>query len=45
MTILRDGVDYVFYFLFVSILRNVKILYLDIYELLMVNYVAITEKI
>ena len=25
--------------------RNVKILYLDIYELLMVNYVAVTEKI
>ena len=45
MTIPQDGVDYVFYFLFVSILRNVKILYLDIYELLMVNYVPVTEKI
>ena len=28
-----------------SILRYAKILYLDIYELLMVNYVALTEKI
>jgi hypothetical protein len=35
----------VFYFLFLSMLRNAKILYLDIYELLMVNYVAHTEKI
>ena len=26
-------------------IRNVKILYLDIYEFLMVNHVAITEKI
>jgi hypothetical protein len=31
-------------FSFLSILRNVKILYLDIYELLMVNYVAVTAK-
>jgi len=34
----------VFYFLFVSMLRNNKILYLDIYKLLMVNYLAFNEK-
>jgi hypothetical protein len=42
MRVPRDCVDYVFYFLFVSLLRNAKILYLD---MLMVNYVAVTEKI
>ena len=42
MTITIDAE--VFYFLFLSMLRNDKILYLDIYELLMVNYVALTER-
>jgi hypothetical protein len=32
-------------FFFLSMLRIAKILYLDLYELLMVNYVALTEKI
>jgi hypothetical protein len=47
VTISIDGeifVIYFFYILFLSILRSAKLLYLDIYELLMVNYVALTEK-
>jgi hypothetical protein len=39
VTILIDGVVFV-----ISIFRNAKILYLDIYKLLMVNYVSLTEK-
>ena len=47
MTISIDGdvfVIYVFYLFLLSILRNANILYFDIYELLMVNYMALTEK-
>ena len=39
------GVDYVFYFIFLSILRNAKILYLDIYELLRYVFTGATVAI